>query len=256
MITMQSDIFDFPRFGHLVARDWRLNRNRYLLYTSAVLAILVINSLFVMISYSQLEPSFRINQFVINIKIIMFVSGCLWASSAFSDMSTRSRRAVTLTFPASITERFILQFITTVPAFIVVFAIGMWIAGAVYSLTEETGDISVIIRESEGGIYNFIQVVNWFLFAQSLFFLGATLWHRLSAVKTFAFASIIIVIYAIISSYTCDIVNLTTQSKFFTTRETVHHIKMVIFVLFITGTLFNYAVAYIKFRESDIIDHW
>lgn len=95
-----------------------------------------------------------------------------------------------------------------------------------------------------------------YFFAQSIFILGSSIWPRNSFVKTFSAVIVIIIVYVAIGSVLAKIlfegrgghgVHQTMSD------EAMMHLSTVVFFVM---AIFNWVVAYFRFKESEIINRW
>ena len=97
--------------------------------------------------------------------------------------------------------------------------------------------------------------VSAYFFAQSLFVLGSSIWPKNSFVKTFSAIVVIAIVYIAIGSVLAKMlfegrsggVNQTISDETMTLSSTV---------IFFAMAVFNWIVAYFRFKESEIINRW
>lgn len=101
----------------------------------------------------------------------------------------------------------------------------------------------------------FMLGVSAYIFAQSLFVLGSSIWPKNSFVKTFSAIVVIAIVYIAIGSVLAKMlfegrsggVNQTISDETMTLSSTV---------IFFAMAVFNWIVAYFRFKESEIINRW
>lgn len=249
---MSSETFNFKRFKHLAVNHFTQNAKKTGLYTLAIFGVMIIWSIFNGASaYSQINSvDNEIALFIAS----LFIFGCLWASLSFSDMGSRSGRKLTLMLPASMAEKFILRWILTVPAFLVLFLIASFFSDIARVLTQPD-------ELSRMNYHYFIQFFSSkrmivfifveFLFFQSIFFLGSIVWPKLSALKTLATLFIFVFVVFLLSGLIRQIVADTTISANLFDPKSWWTITF-----FLVATIYIYALSYMRFKESEIIQRW
>ena len=95
--------FNFQRWRLLVAKQWVENRRRYFLSLLAIGGLLAAWEAFliVTITYAPLEPFMQFAIYMVG----LWFTGCLFASTLFTDLSSRKQALPWLSLPASHLEK-------------------------------------------------------------------------------------------------------------------------------------------------------
>lgn len=255
---MNSDTFCLSRFRHLAVKDLLDNKKKYLLSAATLIcvpAIITISNLFLNQHYTFYDE-------VVVFTMILFVCGSIWASVSFSDLGKASGCIEMMMTPASMLEKYILRWIIAIPLFLFFFVISALVADwlRVELIPDSTPGHFVdvfLYKENHYRLsaskYNFFHlcIVSMFFLVQSLFFLGSTLWKKLSAVKTFL---ALLILYAIYFGSGVLIMKIFMP----TGTYSVHNFtdSAIVFVIIPLFVLFIYYIAYVRFKESEIINRW
>ena len=97
--------------------------------------------------------------------------------------------------------------------------------------------------------------VSAYFAVQSFFLLGSVIWPRNSLVKTFAAGVCIIIVYTLIAA---ALMKVFLPDNFYMANPGIPNETML--TLISTGlclfALFNWVLAYFRFKESEIINRW
>jgi hypothetical protein len=190
-------------------------------------------------------------------------------------MNSKLKRLSYLVNPASNIEKYLTRWLITTIGYIFAFFIAFWIADiikvAICSAILPDVDIQLLdlskLRNPGDDFRNGYYMLPWqvfdamiffYLFLQSLFLLGSTIWEKVSFIKTFTALSAIIFVYimvcrwAILLSYgDLDGFGNVMSSFFQDTTET--QALTYIIIVFAPLTLANWTLAFFRIRESEII---
>ena len=185
-------------------------------------------------------------------------------------MKNKTGRIAVLMTPATSFEKYFSRWLVSVVVFLVVFLIAFRLADytRVLFYTIAYPDIKAIMPVDLGHLIGddadhftiarttieFICLFLCYLFVQSCFILGSTIWPKNSFVKTFAAYSLIIVIYVLISW-------ILTRCLFVNEKDFVfldygwgcRNFYIVISILLSMGSLFSWILGYYRFKESEVI---
>jgi len=183
--------------------------------------------------------------------------------------------------PSSNFEKFILRWLIVTIGYIIAFFIALWMADAVrvaflsYKFPElyfKLIDFSRLVNAETEVSYRdyvffskpfFIFCISIYAFIQSLFIIGTTFWEKASFIKTFSAIAILVILYIYLNRGVIEIMydNFDSFGKKF-----VHLFEMIIenptekslslffACILIALTLFNWVIAFFRFRESEIIN--
>lgn len=196
------------------------------------------------------------------LSVIFMFATAFFASTAFYSMASKEGRLRILTTPASHFEKFMSAFLISVIGGWLVCVAGWWLAEYLnYWLFSLLTPYGKIFRPTElGPMFNglqptFLSIIIFIpLFLQSLFFLGSTVWPRLSFPKTFWAASLILVAMSLTltAGYSIGLDMLGHKGmppRFLMDAHTYAYL--------LSGlTLMNYAIAYARLRETDVVRQW
>lgn len=176
-----------------------------------------------------------------------------------------------LMIPATMFEKFFSRWLVFTFGFLIVFLIAFkladWTRVTVYMISypELNGIIAstplshLVGKEQFWTVFDdcnyFMLGVSAYFFAQSLFVLGSSIWPKNSFVKTFSAIVVIAIVYIAIGSVLAKMlfegrgggVNQTVSDETMTLSSTV---------IFFAMAVFNWVVAYFRFKESEIINRW
>ena len=189
----------------------------------------------------------------------LFGFGAIAASLTMEKMRDKAGRISVLMLPATSFEKFFFRWLISTVGCLVVFFLVFELADftrvAVYSLIRP--DLSGLIepvRLWNAGIleseYACWYMASLYIFVQSLFVLGGTVWPRNSFLKTFAAVMLIAFIYFALFAALINALDKAGCSFPFIKERTLAPILSVFFAVF---ALVNWTLAYFRFKESEII---
>ena len=272
---IKDTFFSLPRFMNLCRKEmvesWRSNVLRIVLLYGVMTVAMVWNGYFESRgSYKSSEDpawSFLLVAFIWG----LWVFGCLSASFTMEKMKTKTNRTSTLMTPATPFEKFFSRWFVFTVVFLVVFLITYKLADytrvIVYSLTYPEKDFIAPVDLShvigKGKDYytlfrtglEFGAVIAGYFFVQSLFILGSTIWPKNSFLKTFASGTIIMIVYFLVGALMTKMMLDDKLYYSFPGHEISNENMMVLLIVACTFfTLFNWTLAYFRFKESEIIN--
>jgi len=272
---IKDTFFSLPRFMNLCRKEmvesWRSNVLRIVLLYGVMTVAMVWNGYFEYRgSYKSSEDpvwSFLLVAFIWG----LWVFGCLSASFTMEKMKTKTNRTSTLMTPATPFEKFFSRWFVFTVVFLVVFLITYKLADytrvIVYSLTYPEKDFIAPVDLShvigKGKDYytlfrtglEFGAVIAGYFFVQSLFILGSTIWPKNSFLKTFASGTIIMIVYFLVGALMTKMMLDDKLYYSFPGHEISNENMMVLLIVACAFfTLFNWTLAYFRFKESEIIN--
>lgn len=277
---INNNFLSFERFALLLKKDFMENWKTMFLRFVMLYAILAI--IFGFIGHWEYRllnnnPSYfsHDNMNYITPAIFLFWGvGCLFASLMMEKMRSKTKRISYLMTPATSFEKYFSRLLIVVVVFIASYLVAFKLADytriAIFSICYPKLNISsidllnLVDTKGYGGLAHtwgqFIGGFSIYLFFQSLFILGSILWYKNPFIKTIASGVVIVLIFTLIdgvlihylfpndlknlfsvSNYCEDIVN-----RWCTWRNTT--------ILFSIFTLFNWTIAYFRFKDSEIIN--
>lgn len=273
--TLHNNFFSPERAWILLRSYLSLNWRQFMLGLGAVAAVILMIVLYAAHDYLSVihgtsERSFRMYEFWMGevklLTVLLFVAGTLFASRTFSPFSSRGQAADALMMPASVTEKFLVRWVVTVPVFFTVMWLMMFVGEmfkiAYLSVYHHIGTIPIEWSELFTTSNYVCEHYGWlvimgFLALQSFFILGSTVWSSHHFLKTLVSVAAIIAVYTIF----CVLMAENMKEPGFAyptpwilrTPERAYHTFM-----WTCGaiTLFNWGVTYLRLREAEIVNRW
>lgn len=272
---IKDTFFSLPRFMNLCRKEmvesWRSNVLRIVLLYGVMTVAMVWNGYFEYRgNYSHTtDPawSFLLVAFMWG----LWVFGCLSASFTMEKMKTKTSRTSTLMTPGTPFEKFFSRWFVFTVVFLVVFLVTYKLADytrvIIYSLTYPEKDFIAPVDLShfigKGKDYytlcrtglEFGSLIAGYFFVQSLFILGSAIWPKNSFLKTFVSGTIIVIVYFLVGALMSKMLLNDKLYYSFPGREISNENMMILLIVVCTFfTLFNWILAYFRFKESEIIN--
>lgn len=281
-----NNIFDFKRFGLVIEKDIQERSKHYLLLFVLMLGVIAVVSTLITYFYSPVELNemelLELNKSLIIVILIFFAAlGCIVASSMMEPMNSKAKRISYLSFPASDFEKFLSRWLIVTVGYILLFIIAVFVADAL-----RVGFCSLIFIRSPipwidwtfiaghndtvyyssfvfSEVYYLHLAFSIFLFSQSLYVLGATFWTRFSFIKTY-FAKQVLGVLFLVLCYIAIVVSYDKIDDFFNvlhylqsgSPEQVRTIVSAVSAVLYGSTILNWGLAFMRFKESEIINRF
>lgn len=270
--------FNLHRFVGLCRKEmvenWKVNLLRSVM-TYGMLAIIFLWSGY--LKYSDIDIHFQpeadpIWRSELNIFLVGIVAwGCISASFMMERMKSKTNRIATLMTPATMFEKFFSRWLIYTIGFILMFVIAFkladWTRVAVYALQypdiEAIAPVSLFHLVGNSGVYyspfnsctEFLMVLSLYFMSQSFFVLGSAIWPKNAFIKTFVAGIAINVVYSIVAGAFGKMVipEHFHMNNMNLSDETMYNMVTAVCAVF---TLFNWTLAYFRFKESEIINRW
>lgn len=198
-----------------------------------------------------------------------YIFTAISASMAFSGLGSKESRISDIMFPASMLEKYLVRWVIYVPGFIVVFLVGIvlsdWCRMSVLMMTADMQEFirplrpDLLLTTYEGHT-RFQFSVQVFIFSalgvQALFFLGSILWHKAQFIKSFIALSLISIGYFIIAYLFVMMINAHSGPELLGCGISVAQWRMIYYALLACVMAFGYGVAYLRYREMDVVPRW
>jgi len=278
---IRDTFFSAPRFVSLCRKEmvesWKANLLRFVMMYGIMAIAFVWNGYF-----QYQHPEGLINRGVSQDPIWPFelgafvwalvIMGLLSASFIMERMKSKTNRIAMLMTPATMFEKFFSRWLVFTFGFLIVFLIAFkladWTRVTVYMISHpELKDIIASTPLShlvgKGQFWTVFDDCNYFMlgvsgyfFAQSLFVLGSSIWPKNSFVKTFSAIVVIGIVYIAIGSVLGKI--MFEARGMHGVNQSVSDEAMVLWttIIFFGMAIFNWVVAYFRFKESEIINRW
>lgn len=275
---IKDTFFSLPRFMNLCRKEmvenWRSNVLRMVLMYGVMAVVMVWNGYF---EYRYWHSG-QIEDPAWTFLLVVFIwslwgFGCLSASFTMEKMKTKTSRTSMLMVPATPFEKFFSRWFVFTVVFLVIFLISYKLADytrfIIYSLAypEEKDfiipvDLSHLVGERKTyytlcrtGL-QFGALLSAYFFVQSLFVLGSSIWPKNSFLKTFASGTGIAIVYFLLAVFMSKMFlengNYYSENVFTgMSEDTAMSIMIVVGIFF---TLMNWTLAYLRFKESEIVN--
>ena len=275
---VKDTFFSLPRFMNLCRKEmvenWRSNVLRMVLMYGVMAVVMVWNGYF---EYRYWHSG-QIEDPAWTFLLVVFIwslwgFGCLSASFTMEKMKTKTSRTSMLMVPATPFEKFFSRWFVFTVVFLVIFLISYKLADytrfIIYSLAypEEKDfiipvDLSHLVGERKTyytlcrtGL-QFGALLSAYFFVQSLFVLGSSIWPKNSFLKTFASGTVIAIVYFLLAVFMSKMFlengNYYSENVFTgMSEDTAMSIMIVVGIFF---TLMNWTLAYLRFKESEIVN--
>lgn len=259
-------IFSLPRLGLLFKQDAMENYRKLLLSTGVLFAVLAMVGIYAdylcrhVYDQATFDHSVTTTMRVWYI-LIFFIAGAFAGASLFPSFRTKPGRIATLMTPASQAEKFIERWLVVVPlyivAYVVIASIAEWVrveaAGWFVDYKASFLDIGEIFNGQFSTAKKLSIALIGFLCTQSFFILGGQIWNRMAVAKTFGSIVLIGLIYIGIGAWIVDTFIESDMRYDFPLDWNPVDVTCIVMVVI---TIFNYAVSYLRFRESEVINRW
>lgn len=277
---IRDTFFNTPRFVNLCRKEmvenWRSNVLRMVLMYGVMTVVMIWNGYFEyrngVATSAKDDPAWSF--VLVSSMWGLSVFGCLSASFTMERMKTKTGRLSVLMTPATSFEKFFSRWFVSTVVFLVVFLIAFKMADytrvLVYSLKyPEISQIAstpfshfiepVETSRAVADYYlfssarQFAMSIAYYFFFQSLFVLGSSIWPKNAFIKTFVAGVVIIIIYVLLGTAMSEL--LFKEGYFyFSSEPSLETIHCVIMLSAILATIVNWILAYVRFKESEIIN--
>lgn len=276
---IRDTFFDLHRFVSLCRKEmvenWRIYILRSIMVYGIFAIIFIWNGYFQYanmgaLTHHRVDPILELEYWMFFLGLIIL--GGISASFAMERMKTKTSRLLVLMTPATVFEKFFLRWLLATCGFIFVFLIAFkladWTRAGIYMLAFP--DIDVISSFplwklcchsggccgdlSGGDSYTALFVSGYFLI-QSSFLLGSVIWPKNAFVKTFAALACVLIVYILLA---VGITQLFLPADSYVPNPGISEATMrhIVITFNVSLMLFNWVLAYFRFKESEIINRW
>ncbi|MCM1077077.1 MAG: hypothetical protein NC411_06930 [Bacteroides sp.] len=273
----ENQIFSLNRMKFLLKRDLLENWRMLLLGLGALVGILILIALMTVSFQGDSIKRHVVNgeslEWVINYELgwmtaAFYVIGTFIASLAFKSMATPPGALSQLILPASQFEKFIYRWLAVVPGFFILYFLcavfADWVmvvyVEAHYGVAMTTIDWSeVLFHPERAGFFMGMtsMVLSIYFVVQSFYFLGALVWSRLSFIKTFVCLSVIWGLYLWFGEWLYGVLRdpefYYGEPKLIGDQDNALPLGVVVSIVV---SLVNYLLAFMRFREAEVIKRW
>lgn len=267
---------NFGRLATIIKKEFVENRKTLLLRALLLIGSMVILSQIMGIVHSNVYNIYDSEWKILNLEyrdpalqpmLVIFIIGAFFvgafsASFLFENMTSKTKRLSTLMLPASNAEKFIARFTIFVLGFFVLYFISCAIAEfsrfiVLQSIYPDSPKVHLItpaaiiadlgIEFTKDWRWAFTIFIGAFLFNQSLFGLGSAVWPKNSFIKTFGAIWAISLTFQLLTSIFIQLLDFSNANP------NVDLLLSLLTGFLYIGTIFNWVLAYYRFKESEII---
>lgn len=251
-----------------IMEEWKKNVMRIVMLYGLLTIAFVWNAV---MEYRTGDANVRVFELVFG--TWTFILGGMYCASLMSErLKSKTGRTAILTLPATSFEKYFVRWVVFTLCYIGIFFIGFFLADYLRLFVGklffprlegiEAIDLSTAFVNSRDdyALFNAVEPLRFslvcYFLAQSFFVLGSMLWPQNSLLKTFA---AIVVAGVIIGHLTAIIAHFMVPDTWYIQRGPhIDDAKIlnVASVIGIAGTLFNWILAYFRFKEMEIINRW
>ncbi len=261
--------FNLKRFIKALQYDLTLNAKTYLFFVIGLFFGLLFIDLF---AVANTGKEFPLDEYTTLFFFTFIISIVIVVGTSFPLLRDKKSSANYIMLPASVFEKFLIQFIIRVLCFFILFMVLFWIdfkvSKAIYYSIEWS-------RHTEIGTFSFfdsfrgrefkttLDVIGfsaWLVTLSSFLFAGATCFKKHALFKTILSFALIIVFAFIISTIFTSIyyprrLDLFSQPIYIMTYKINENLYNTQFLFYITGmlsSLFLFPLAYFKLKEKEL----
>lgn len=273
---IRDTFFSMPRFVSLCRKEmvenWRANVLRMVLMYGITAIIFIWNGY---LEYTDCNWEGMTEDPAWTFDIVTFIwsivlMGCLSASFIMERMKTKTGRTATLMTPATMFEKFFSRWLVFTFGFLITFLVSYKLADwtRVLYFTAKYPEVSQIasvplstylVGPAEHwtafkDCNLFVWGISFYFLLQSCFVLGSSIWPKNAFLKTFAAGVVIVIVYLLIGTGLAKAFfpdNYVSDN--FLTEDQVSFLGTILCSL---AALFNWVLAYFRFKESEIINRW
>lgn len=273
MSNMETNqVFDLQRFESEIRRVVLSRRRTVLLQALIVVSLIILGMLYIQylalnrIAYQKEYIDIMMRTSVLTSEMVYILSvtvilGCIAGSLLFMGIGSKGVRCEILTTPTSMFEKYLAQWLLYIPGFFVVVILSV-VAGdcvrvVLFSIKAPEGvsiySLLTLMRDDSDDFIRMIQIAACYYFVfSSLFVLGALVWSRNCFLKTFS-----VIVATGIALFVWTVAwHETFNSDLHKFYDIIPGSKawwaVAISLLF---ALFNWWLAYRRFKETDIMPH-
>jgi len=199
-----NQAFSFSRWLLLIAKHWSENRKKYLLGLTAITGIMLIWFLFniVMEPYHPMAGGTQVSTYFVG----LFIVGCLYASTLFSELASKAKGINYLSLPASQLEKTLCALLYGVVVFFIAYTLIFYLSDIImvkvsneiaYTYWQKHHSTAQVFRPQEvenvfwnsrrmntGDINPYFVILLSYFAVQSAYILGSVYFSRFSFIKT------------------------------------------------------------------------
>lgn len=281
-MKIHDTFFSLHRFANVcrkeIIENWKSLLLRMLLMYGGLTVVLVWNAYYEYGRWQDvLQMQDRIEQDIWTFGTVIFmigmgVMGCLSASFMMEGMKTKNGRLGVLMTPATMFEKFFARWLVFTFGFLLAYLVAYRLADwtrmlvymAAYPEAETVAQVPLLSRlvGDCAGYWTafptyeqFMLALSMYFFFQSCFVLGSAIWSKNAFVKTFVAGVGIVIVYILVTVMMHKLL-LGNQYMWNMGEPTENELLLLITLVSSFMALFNWIVAYFRFKESEIINRW
>jgi hypothetical protein len=282
-----NNVFDSRRLLLVLNKDIQENWKRYVLQFVTMFGVIAVVITFLAdnkYSHNSMASDRHAIYEWLNKDLLMAacwlfaIFGIVIASTLMDPMNNKTKRISYLAVPASNVEKVFSRWLLVTVGYVIAFFVALWLADAIrvaicsFNYPNMEVGFMDLGKIAQTGKSNFAQgymlpsfaifylFLSMYFFLQSIFILGATFWEKASYVKTFSAAIVLVILFvlvcrwAILFSYD-DFGQFENVLRSFTLLDSyTTDAKMGLLTLFFSFiALFNWTLAFLRFKESEVI---
>lgn len=257
-MNIDKNNFSPLRVAQLIGREIKQQPRVYLMKILLLVGVLTLGLLIALL-FNKNEIYLKdINKIEFSyFTLMIYVIGVIFTSMAFGDMKEKSSRIVQLMLPARCDEKYLARFIIYVPIFIVLYIVSCCFAHFVFV------SIGSIFFKIDWLLYDlfipaihlndFSIVMALFIGVQSFYWLGAILWPRYSLLKTYVAMMVLSMLYVLVIWGSEKVILGDDLYNVEWLSEIEFNECSVAWSIVAIVALVNYYIAYVRFKETDVV---
>lgn len=273
---LKDTFFDMHRFMTLCRKEmvesWKVNLLRMALMYGAMAVVLsfIGYNTYSSSSASQMGAHAIQDSSLIAFVWFGFIFSCLSASFIMEKMKTKTSRLSALMTPATSFEKFFSRWVVFTVVFMLVFLIAFLLADYTRVLlcmfsfpkinTVGAVELKYLFTNNDAyfnifhSVAQFLLFISGYLFLQSCFVLGSSIWPKNAFLKTFVAGLFLVIIYSLLGVGFAKLLLADSHSFNFALGSSEETITSAASVCLACLALFNWTLAYFRFKETEIIN--
>ncbi|MFI1744423.1 hypothetical protein [Thalassobellus sediminis] len=267
---MFKNHFNIKRFNNTFRHDLKLHAKTYLSFCIGLfLGLIFIDLFFISSSYKN----FRVNDYLPLFYFTFFIGLIIVVGTSFPLLRNKKSAISYLMLPASVFEKFLIQFVIRILCFIILFIPLFWldfkIAGSIYNLFEwrvQTQIDDFVLFEAfkpENGIkttFDLIAILGGLFTLAAFLFAGATYFKKYALFKTIlSFTGILAFVFLLFMVCTMFFFPEKLHSyggpiflEDYKLSKNLYNIQLCIYIIGVVSSLFLLPLAYFKLKEKEL----
>ena len=274
---LKETFFNMYRFKTLCRKEmvesWKVNVLRIALMYGAMTIILLFIG-FMTYSSSSNSPQVGARDIQTSSLIAFvwfgFIFGCLSASFIMEKMKTKTSRLSALMTPATSFEKFFSRWLVFTVVFMLVFLITFLLADYTRVLicmlsfpeidTIKATELKYLLVDNNSNLSlcnstrSLFLLISAYLFFQSCFVLGSSIWPKNAFLNTFVAGIFLVIAYSLVGDGLTMQLLGDSHLSFSALDLSEERVAPIASICLVCLTLFNWTLAYFRFKEAEIIN--